>query len=384
MSYINHNIFFMISDYYIHINNNNNKYIYNIELIDNIVYLFIKNRNIRDNIKIKIIYKKTFYVKIYNDYDNLIKIGDLTKFNYIDIIDIYDNIENIYPDIFNNFDINYYFQNNNFLKNIDINNKNFILCHWYYCGRFSPNLYIKYLLKKYDSLINKIKYPLIKYSKNKKNTLLFIDDRYDPSFIYLLTLFLYSVDNSWNINIFTTFDNKVYYEDVLNKLNIEGNIILLDNKFENINDYSNLLKNVNFWNKIEEDNCLLFQYDSFCMGKFDKIFFDYNYIGAKWGHRPLLFKKIFIGNGGTSFRKTRVMEYLCSKYKDIKKNYPEDMYFSELLYEEKMHNCTEEISDKFSFENIYSNSIYTHQLYKSIPLHELDNFIHKHIKNMVN
>ena len=322
----------------------------------------------------------------------------MTKFHYTSIttvtnvknnIDVYENIENIFPDAFYNFDINYYFENNNFLKNIDmhdIKNKPYIYCHWYYCGMYNANFYFKYLLKKYENFIFKIKYPLIKYSKDKKNTLLFIDDRYDSSFIYLLILFLYSVDDSWNINIFTTIDNKIYYENVFKKINIEGNIILLENKFRNINDYSNLLKNVNFWNKIDEVNCLLFQYDSFCMGKFNNIFFDYNYIGAKWEHRPSLFKKIFIGNGGTSFRKTRVMEYLCKKYmnKNIKKNYPEDLYFSELLYEEKMLNCTENIADKFSFENIYSsNSIYGHQIYKVITFDKLDDFIYKEIKKLV-
>ena len=396
MNYINHNIFFIIEDYYIYLNDNNKEYNYHPELIDNILYLFIKNKYKKDNIKIKIIYKNSYYTNIYNTSDNLINIGDITNFNYINVssnidsnIDnIYDNIENIYPDIFNKFDINYYFENNKFLKNIDmhnLSNKNFIFCHWYYCGRYNPNIYFKYLLKKYEENIFKIKYPLIKYSNDKKNTLLFIDDRYDSSFIYLLILFLYSVDESWNINIFTTIDNKIYYENDFKKLNIEGNIILLDNKFENINNYSKLLKNINFWNTIKEDNCLLFQYDSFCMGKFDNIFFNYNYIGAKWDHRPLLFKKILIGNGGTSFRKTRVMEYLCNKYKnkDIKKNYPEDMFFSELLYEEKMHNCTEYISDKFSFENLYSDSTYAHQIYKSIPYNELDDFVRKNIEKMI-
>lgn len=399
MSYINNNIFFIIDDYYIYLNNNNNEYIYKCELINNVLYLFIKNKFKKDNIKIKIIYNNSYYINIYYDCDNLIKIEDITKLKYINNtqnnIDIhtYTNINtdiyyNIYPDIFNNFDINYYTENNKFLKNIDIhniNNKRSIFFHWYYCGRYNPNLYFKYLLKKYESFIFKINYPLIKYSKNKKNTLLFIDDRYDSSFIYLLILFLYSVNDSWNINIFTTFNNKIYYENDLKKINIEGNIILLDNKFSNINDYSNLLKNSNFWNKICEDNCLLFQYDSFCMGKFNNIFFNYNYIGAKWDHRPLLFKNIFIGNGGTSFRKTRVMEYLCNKYKnkEIKKNYPEDVFFSELLYEEKLHNCTEDIADKFSFENIYSNSIYGHQIYKIIDYNKLDEFIYKKIKGMI-
>lgn len=389
MSYINHNIFFMIMDYYIYFYNNDKEYIYNCKYINNVLYVFIKNKYKKDNINIKIINKDCSYINTYYDCDNIIKIGDITKLNYIkEDIDIY-NIENIYPNIFYNFDINYYCENNNFLKNIDthnLNNKNFIYCHWYYCGRYNENLYFKYLLKKYESYIFKIKYPFIKYSKDKKNTLLFIDDRYDSSFIYLLILFLYSVDDSWNINVFTTIDNKLYYENDFKKINIEGNIILLENKFKNIDNYSKLLKNVYFWNKIKEDNCLLFQYDSFAMGKFNNIFFNYNYIGAKWDHLPSLFKKINIGNGGTSFRKTRVMEYLCNKYKnkDIKKKYPEDIYFSELLYEEKMYNCTEDIANKFSFENIYcSYSVYGHQIYKSVPYIKLDEFIYKKIQKII-
>jgi hypothetical protein len=361
-------------------------------MIDNCLYVFIKNKNIKDNIKIKIIYKNSYHIVSHIDLNNLIKVGELNKFNYINIsnnkTDIYCNLQNIYPKIFYKFDINYYIENNKLFDNIDKNNINinFIYCHWYYCGRYNANLYFKYILKKYEDLIMKIKYPNIKYSKNKKNTLLFIDDRYDSSFIYLLILFLYSVDETWNINIFTTNDNKINYENDLKKLNIEGNIILLDNKFNSIDDYSNLLKNVNFWNKISEDNCLLFQYDSFCMGKFNNIFFNYNYIGARWEHRPSLYKKIFMGNGGTSFRKTRIMEYLCSRYKnkDIKKNYPEDVYFNELLYEEKLFNCTKDIADYFSFENIYSsNSIYGHQIYKVIEFNDLDEFIYQKLKKII-
>jgi hypothetical protein len=299
-------------------------------------------------------------------------------------VDVCLNIENIYPDIFYKFDLNYYIENNKFIKNI--NNKNFIYSHWYYFGRYYPNFYFKYLLKKHDNLIFKIKYEKINYSKDKKNTLLFIDDRYDSSFIYLLILFLYSVNNKWNITIFTTIENKIYYENDFKKLNIEGNIILLENKFNSIADYSNLLKSIDFWNKIEEDNCLLFQYDSFCMGKFNNIFFNYNYIGAKWDHTPSFYKTITIGNGGTSFRKTKSMCYLLNKYKnkDIKKNYPEDVFFSELLYEEKMYNCTEEIANKFSFENIYcEESIYAHQIYKAISFDKLDDFVYNKIKNIV-
>lgn len=83
------------------------------------------------------------------------------------------------------------------------------------------------------------------------------------------------------------------------------------------------------------------------------------------------------------------MEYICKKYekKQVIKNYlnyPEDVFFSHLLYEEKLHNCNNFISDKFSFENIYSeNSIYAHQLYKVIKIEDMDNFIDLKITKML-
>jgi len=387
--YVNNNNFFIImNDYYIYLYNS--ECIYHLEIINNNLYIFIKNKNKENNIQIKIIYKDLYYANFYNIHNNIINIGDITKIIFNNIIEnniIFNNIiENRKID---NIDIQYYIENNKLLKDsniINLNDIKFINYHWHYCGKYNGNIYFKYLLKKYEDDIYKIKYEPIHYSKDKKNTLLFIDDRYDSSFIYLLILFIYSIDNTWNITIFTSIDNIKYYENDLKKLNSEAKIILLEKEINNIIDYSNLLKDVNFWNKINEDNCLLFQYDSFAMGKFDNIFFNYPYIGAKWEHRPSLFKKINIGNGGTSFRKTRIMEYLCYKYKDksIKNNYPEDIFFCELLYEEKMHHCTEEIADKFSFENIYcNNSIYAHQIYKSIVHDKLDAFVYNSIQKMI-
>ena len=300
-------------------------------------------------------------------------------FNNNDLINISnhaleENFNNIYP----NFNIDYYTYNNNYISEQNKNNKNFIYYHMFYCGKYNSQIYFKYLLLKYKTIILNLHYPKLKYDSNKKNTLLFVDDRYDHSFIYILILFLYSVDDSWNINIVTIKENKEKYENDLNKLDVIAKFIILEKQFKDITDYSKLLKNYSFWKSITEENCLLFQYDSFCMGKFNNNFFDYNYIGACWDHYPSVLKKFKIGNGGTSFRKTRIMEYLCKKYenKSIKKNYPEDIFFCELLSEEFLHNCTEEIANKFSFENIYNeNSIYAHQIYKSIKFDDLDSFI---------
>jgi hypothetical protein len=259
-------------------------------------------------------------------------------------------------------------------------------------------MYFKYLLKKYENIIMNLSKP--QFNKDNKEllsetnviksdkTLLFIDDRYDPSFIYLAKLFLYSVDKTWNITIFTTESNKKYFEEDLLRIGILGKIFILENNFQNTFEYSQLLKNDFFWSKIEEDNCLLFQYDSFCMGKFDPQFYNYNYIGARWPHKATKYDKITIGNGGTSFRKTRIMEKIAKEYrlKDniSKHNLAEDIFLSELLYENNLYNCTEDIADKFSFENIFNdNSIYAHQIYNTIKLEDMDNFIYQKLNKLL-
>ena len=286
--------------------------------------------------------------------------------------------------LLNHLYLNYYICNNKLINNNYKDNIEYINYHWLLCGRVNPYLYFKYLLKKYEEIIFKIKIPNIEYNINKKNTLLFIDNRYDPSFIYLARLFIYSVDETWNITIFTTENNKKYYENDLNKLNVHGYIHIIETNINNNIDYSNILKDINLWKNIKEDHCLLFQYDSFCMKKFNPIFFNYNYIGARWPHQASKYSNITIGNGGTSFRKVRIMEELINKNKS-RKYLVEDVFFAELLYENNLYNCTENIADKFSFENIFQeDSCYAHQIYNTIKLDDMSNFIYTKLINMLN
>jgi hypothetical protein len=328
-------------------------------------------------------------VDINNQKGKTVNLGNIDKFNYTYIhkedphINIQNelletNFYNIYP----NFDINYYIINNKFINLDNINNEKYIKYHWHYCGQHHPYIYFKYLLRKYSDLILKKNFIKVHYDADKKNTLLFVDDRYDPSFLYLLALFLSSVDDQWNITVFTKAEKAEFYQSDFDKLGVTGKINII-NGFNNMNDYSNLLKSESFWKRIPEENCLIFQYDSFCMGKFKEIFYDYNYIGARWPHNPFGNEKMNIGNGGTSFRKTRVMEKIC---KENANNDVEDMFFSKIMYDKGLMNCTEEIADLFSFENIFNeNSVYAHQIYNTIELSKMDKFVYNKldIKNNV-
>lgn len=393
-----HNRFFLIDNkYYIYLYiNKKKKYIYHFELINDHLYSFIKNKDTdkSDNFSIKIMFdNKELKLNINNLYANYINLGNIHKFKYKtkrgDIISINNpNIDdnNKFYKFFPNFDNDYYSSNNKFINKCDIYNNKFIKYHWYYCGQYHPQYYFKYLLIKYSDVIKKLVYPKVTYDDRKKNTLLFIDDRYDKLFKYMLILFLYSVDDSWNITVFTTENNMGFYKDDFDSIGVDGKIILLEKPFKNMYEYSHFFKNYKFWESIPEENCLTFQYDSFAMGKFRSEFFNYYYIGARWPHNACMNANIKIGNGGTSFRKTRLMEGLCKKYKDkdIKKNYVEDIFFAELLYEEGFLNVSDKIADQFSFENIYcEHSVYAHQIYNSVSLADLDNFVIRKLRLMV-
>lgn len=371
INYYHNRLFFIKDDYYIYIYDIfKPEYKYNFKIMNDDIWIeILNNKNIdKHKIKFKILNNNN---EINLEYElfrkKTINIGKLENFIFTKSENIVDeDIKKSFP----KFDIEYYLQNNK-LINID-HDITFIKYHWYLCGQYHPYHYFKYLLKKYEGIIFNLNISIISYDENKNNTLLFIDDRYDYSFIYLLKLFIYSVDETWNITVFTTDENKELYENDFTKLNITGKINIID-KFNSIDDYNNLLKDSNFWKLIKEENVLLFQYDSFCMGKFNNIFFNYNYIGARWPHDP--FKcNIRIGNGGTSFRKTRVMERICKKYMNKE---AEDLFFSYYLHQENLNNCYDRIADMFSFENIYiEDSIYAHQIYNTIKLEDLDNFVY--------
>lgn len=419
------NIFFKVDKYYIYIYSPNEDYKYQVELFENSdLYIFINNidpkQKNNSNISLKIMYDNLYVDITKSTENNLIFIENIDKLIYKDYQDYNNkknlhNIDNItvsncnfelnFYKLYPNFDFSYYIENNKYVNCTGIIRsfvapttfskssgpasdeallgpveEKYLMYHWLYFGQKNKLLYIKYLFKKYEHIITNLKYPKIKYDISKKNSLLFIDDRYDSSFLYLLILFLYSVDESWNINIFTISEKKEYYENDLQKLGIHGKIHILENKFKSIENYNRLLINSLFWKNIIEDNVLLFQYDSFVFGKFNPIFFNYNYIGARWPYSISNMNNIYIGNGGTSFRKSRVMEYICKKYENsvIKKIYNEDIFFVEMLAKEDLYNCTNNIADMFSFENIYiENSVYAHQIYIKIDIEKMDNYIYQ-------
>lgn len=392
---LNSNIFFLINNFYIYILNPQPKLSYNFHYLQNNYFIEIKNKNNEPlNIFFKVINNQNqlIYYQIFKNKNNFIRLKNFEKIkfnnNHKDNIFINDNILKKIDETYPELNISLYNQN---LFNMELNekNKNFLKFNWFYFGIKNNYEYFKYVIYKnkklfYD-LFNKVNYSLT-YHESKNYTLLFIDDRYDNIFEYILITFLYSVNNDWNLTIFTTENNVIHYENCLNKLNIQYKINTIS-KFQNINNYSNLLKSNDFWNNFNEEYVLLFQYDSLAFKKFDNKFLHYNYIGAQWPKNIQQLKDIYNGNGGTSLRNVNIMKEITKEYnyKNDDINTPEDIYFAKYLYEKNILMNDFAICDEFSFENVYNEeSIYCHALYECIALHKIEDYICNRINKLLN
>ena len=394
------NNFFYINKYFIYVYELNEEYKFNFIYSKDKYYLYIKNKNKnkKENIKFKIMKDKQEYTyNIYNEKNNFIELQKFenlkftnTNTNTNEEISINKDIGNIIDNQTSDFNIKYYDNNffNLYNSNNDTMNNNdiytFLQYNWHYFGSTNKMQYFKYCIYKNEKSINKIKYTKINYSKNKNNSLIFIDDRFDILFKYILILFLQGIDNSWNLHIYTTLENKDKFQDVLDNLGIEANFCII-NKIANIDQYSNLLKSSSFWENINEENLLFFQYDSVCFDKFKEEFFDYNYLGARWPLNITQLPNIYNGNGGTSFRKKSIMHYITSKYNYYLhgENLAEDMYFAKYLNKEGLNKYSDVILDDFSFENVYNEkSVFGHAIFESVSLDKLDDYITKRINNI--
>lgn len=112
--------------------------------------------------------------------------------------------------------------------------------------------------------------------------------------------------------------------------------------------YNSLLTSKEFWNRIEEENILIFQHDSMILRKGIEEFYEWDYVGAPWKFQTTG------GNGGLSFRhKSAMLKILNS---EPKYNYSihgnEDCYFSNRMLQEG-NIAPREVCSKFSCETIF-------------------------------
>ena len=189
------------------------------------------------------------------------------------------------------------------------------------------------------------------------------------SLYQVITEHLYYLPNYTKLYIFSSEDNRYLQE----MLNCEFHVV----EVNTIKCYNKLLKSKDFWNKIKEENVLIFQEDSRLLREGIEDFYEWDYIGASWNFHP------FVGNGGLSFRhKSAMLKILdtCNPENDMN----EDVYFAWGCNVLKLNIAPVEIANKFSGETqFHLGTLGYHPIEKWLSVEQC-NQIKKQYESVIN
>jgi hypothetical protein len=189
------------------------------------------------------------------------------------------------------------------------------------------------------------------------------------SLYQVITEHLFYLPKYTKLYIFSSEDNRHLQE----MLNCEFHVV----EINDIRGYNKLLKSKNFWNKIKEENILIFQEDSRLLREGIEDFFEYDYVGAAWDFYP------FVGNGGLSFRhKSAMLKVLevCNPENDIN----EDVYFAWGCNVLKLNLAPVHVANKFSCETQFNlGTLGYHAIEKYLSLEQV-NEIKKQYESIIN
>jgi hypothetical protein len=189
------------------------------------------------------------------------------------------------------------------------------------------------------------------------------------SLYQVITEHLFYLPKYTKLYIFSSEDNRHLQE----MLNCEFHVV----EINDIKGYNKLLKSKNFWNKIKEENILIFQEDSRLLREGIEDFYEYDYVGAAWDFYP------FVGNGGLSFRhKSAMLKVLevCNPKNDIN----EDVYFAWGCNVLKLNLAPVHVANKFSCETQFNlGTLGYHAIEKYLSLEQV-NEIKKQYESIIN
>jgi len=162
-----------------------------------------------------------------------------------------------------------------------------------------------------------------------------IVDTRNVSLFQVITEHLYFLPKDTKLYIFSS-ENQRHLEELLK---CEFHVVDVNS----IADYNRLLTSKSFWEKIEEENILIFQEDSRLLRKGIEEFYEYDYVGASWNFAP------YVGNGGLSFRKRSAMLKVINSC-NWTDGVNEDIYFAHGCNLLNLKIAPVEVANKFSVE----------------------------------
>lgn len=203
----------------------------------------------------------------------------------------------------------------------------------------------KFLLEQYAILKNRKSDFSVLYTdywkkeilNNKKEsyTAIMIEPRQHPAMQFVLQNFLENLDSRWSFILYHGIDNEDWMKTIVGGCSIEDqNRITLRKvvvKNLTLDQYSSIMTNSEFIQRIPTEMFLVFQTDSMICKPYKDLIYEfmkYDYVGAPWHEVPYGSWKTQIGNGGLSLRRKSAMLMITNTV-PYSSGYPEDMYFSE-------------------------------------------------------
>lgn len=218
----------------------------------------------------------------------------------------------------------------------------------------------------------------LNFKKNSDYGSVIIEDRRLPHLECIIRNTIIKTPDNWSHSIVCTKLNYKLIKELCKRIHQDIKVIPIEIPNFTQNTYNDMFLTEWFWNKIDSENILIYQQDSFLFREGIEEFYEYDYIGAPWLPKQTD-NSVGVGNGGFSFRKKskliKCLETIKPSELELSEdtqrymkntelvNPPEDVYFSKTMLDFNIGKVADaETAKKFSEERVYSsNSLGGHQ-----------------------
>ena len=163
--------------------------------------------------------------------------------------------------------------------------------------------FIKYCLDKEEMLSNTI--PYIKL--NQKLEAVMIEFRLIHYIGFIIQNAICKLGEEWSFTIVCGQQNCSMFQNLIKNLDRKIRLIILPINNITREEYSIMLLNSDFYERLTGDKILIMQEDTLIFEKWNPKFCNYDYIGAPFSNTQ-------VGNGGFSFRDRKLMIEICRTY----------------------------------------------------------------------
>lgn len=277
----------------------------------------------------------------------------------------------------------------NFKRKLDVNTEDKLYVHFFeFCNLASisfdnaykdlvndPNLMHSFVcyLKGHE-----IKNETLNFKKHSDFGTVIIENRCLPHLECLIRNTILKTPNNWNHSVVCTQTEFESINKLCNTIHENIKVIPISISSFTQNTYNNMLLSKWFWDKLDSENLLIYQQDTFLFREGIENYCEYDYIGAPW-LKQQTDNEYGVGNGGFSFRKKskmiKCLDTINPKNLQLSsdtiyymencdlENPPEDVYFSKTLIDFKSGKVADrETASQFSEEReVSENPIGGHQ-----------------------